>query len=95
MKERIFDKVPTFIQILIISPLLLAVFLRGDDWLNALCASKGNNLVSIVCPVSKKVLSINALYQVACLLTVRLGAFCNNGLHRHAVRINGQMYLRV
>jgi hypothetical protein len=94
-QERVLNQVTHFVQVAIILALVLAAFARGNDRRHALPGSRIQHRLGVVALVGDQKLRAQRADQRVSLRTIRSGTCCNNRSERIAMRIHGQMHLRV
>ena len=86
---------PKFVEMLVVLPLVFAIFLGRNDYLHPVSLGLVDNRVGMVSAISQEILGIEVLYKERSLCAIRDGALCDKSSDRHAVRIHGQVYLGV
>lgn len=94
-KESVLYEMAHFVEITVIVPLLNPIAFGRYDGFHAIFNGIRNDFIRIISTICQKDFSIDALYQVESLFTIRSSTFCNNNLDWHTMRIHGQMYLGV
>lgn len=83
------------VEILVIGPLYLAVFLGRDNRLHVLAFGAIHDGIAVIALVGQKIIGLNSLNQALSLCAISCGTLSNNDSDRHTKRIHGQMYLGV
>lgn len=84
-----------FIEVFVIGPLHLAVFLWRNNRLHVLAFGLTHDGIAVIGLVGQKIIGLNSLNQALSLCAISCGTLSNNDSDRHTKRIHGQMYLGV
>ena len=96
MKESIFDKMPPFIQRLVIMSLRLPVLLWGNHHFHSPFFHLVNSDMTVIATICQQMICSHPFDQAASLRAISRGTWCNKDSNRHTImRIHGQMYLGV
>jgi len=95
MQESIFDKMPQFVELFVVSSLFSAIFTGRDYRFHTLLLCLIDNGITIIPFITKQVICIDPFNQAASLRTIRSCTLRDNDSDRHTMRIHGQMYFGV
>ena len=83
------------VDVLVVYPLIFAVFARRDNRSYACILCLFNNRIAVIPSIRQKIVGIDPFDQLASLSAICRGTVCNNDSDRHTMRIHGQMYFAV
>jgi len=94
-QKGVFDQVTHFVEMLVIIPRLLSVFSRRNNRGHVFLTRQVQDILGVVAFVGNQKVRRDGADQGLSLRTICSGTRCNKYSDRIAMRIHGQMYLRV
>ncbi len=86
---------PELVDVLVVHPLIFAVFARRDNRPYTRILRLFDNGIAVIPSIRQKIVGINPFDQLASLSAICCGTVCNKDSDRHTMRIHGQMYFAV